>query len=124
MTARGGGDRWLFLTPEPEAELPDLVGRMAAALPGEPPPAVSDALLDELVRDGDFAAWVAQLRAVRELVERYAAVAPAADPLLARALDVLENHHLLALTVPDPDGRVAFERGAVLELAARAHGAV
>lgn len=121
MTARGGGDRWLFLTPEPEAELPELVRQMAAALPEEPAP-VSAARLDELVRDGRYTAWVDQLRAVRELTERYAAMAPSGDRVLERALDVLENHHLLALTVPDPGGAAAAERLAVQALAARVGG--
>lgn len=112
-----GDDRWLFLTPEPEAELPALAAAMAAAL-GESAP-VADAVMDELVRNGRYAGWVAELRAVRELVERYAAVARGGDPVLERALDVLENHHLLALTVPDPGGLMALERVAVRALTDR-----
>ncbi|HUZ83352.1 MAG TPA: hypothetical protein VMU66_01560 [Gaiellales bacterium] len=115
------GERWLFLTPEPEAELPAVAAAMAAAM-GEPgDPERERSRMDALVRDGGYQEWLAHLSAQRRLVDRYAARF-GDDALVRRALEVLENHHLLALTVPDPDGRAAAERGAVEAIAARAGG--
>lgn len=120
---RSPDDGWLFLTPEPEARLPELAAAMRAGL-GEPadPKGERDAV-DRLVRDGGYREWLDHLAELRRLVERYQR-ACGTDELVRRALEVLENHHLLALTVPDPGGRAATERRLVLAAAgaARAGG--
>lgn len=115
---RSREDGWLFLTPEPEARLPELAAAMRAGLGEAADPGRERDAVDRLVRDGGYREWLDHLAELRRLVERYER-ACGADELVRRALEVLENHHLLALTVPDPGGRAAAERRVVVAEAER-----
>lgn len=122
MTAVSAHDRWLFLTPEPEAELPPAVAALAAAL--DEPARSADRegkLVDELVQTGRYPEWLAYLRDRRLLLERYVDRF-GADELAVHVADVLHNHHQLALTVPDPSGAAERERELTLELLRRVRG--
>jgi hypothetical protein len=110
---RSRDQRWLFLTPEPEARLPELAAAMRTGL-GEPADLERERdVVDRLVRDGGYEEWLDHLAGLRVLVARYQR-AHGDDELVRRALEVLENHHLLALTVPDRNGRAAAERRLVV----------
>jgi hypothetical protein len=110
MTKTPTRDRWLFLTPEAEAELPSAVAALAAAL-GEPGRAEGDerSSLERIVVDGGSTEWLAYLRERRQLLERYVDRF-GADPLAAHVADVLMNHWLLALTVPGEEDGAETER--------------
>ena len=119
MTETPVRDRWLFLTPEAEAELPPAVAALAAAL-GEPGRAEDDerATLESIVVDGGYPEWLAYLRERRLLLERYVDRL-GADPLSELVADVLENHWLLALTVPGEEDAAETERSRIGELVRR-----
>ena len=100
MTQTPVRDRWLFLTPEAEAELPSAVVALAAAL-GEPGRAEEEerSSLERIVVEGGYPEWLAYLRERRMLLERYVD-RQGEDALSRHVADVLMNHWLLALTVP------------------------
>ena len=122
MWPLGGADqRWLFLTPEPEARLPELAAAMRAGL-GETGDLDGERdRVDRLVREGSYDDWLAHLAELRLLAARYQQ-AFGDDQLVLRTFEVLENHHLLALTVPDRNGRAAAERRLVVAAAERLRG--
>jgi hypothetical protein len=119
MTETPVRDRWLFLTPESEAVLPSAVAALAAAL-GEPGRAEDDerAALERIVLHGGYGEWLAYLRERRMLLERYVDRL-GADPLSELVADVLENHWLLALTVPGEEDAAETERSRIGELVRR-----
>ncbi|HYX85431.1 MAG TPA: hypothetical protein VE777_10725 [Gaiellales bacterium] len=110
MTETAVRDRWLFLTPEAEVELPAAVAALAAAL-GEPGRAAGDeeARLEAIILDGGYREWLAYLRERRTLLERYVERL-GGDALAAHVADVLMNHWLLALTVPGQEAEAEVER--------------
>jgi hypothetical protein len=115
-------DRWLFLTPEGESQLPAAVAALRAALDeaggGE---ADESARVERIVLQGGYADWLAYLRDRRGLLERYLARF-GADALAGHVVDVLWNHYLLALTVPGEEPAVDAERDRVRTLLHRIHG--
>jgi hypothetical protein len=113
MTGTPVRDRWLFLTPEAEAELPSAVAALAAAL-GEPGRAEGDerAALEGIVVHGGYREWLAYLRERRTLLERYVD-RHGDDALAGHVADVLMNHWLLALTVPGQEDEADTERSRV-----------
>jgi hypothetical protein len=115
-------DRWLFLTPEGESQLPAAVAALRAAL-DEPSggEAVEADHVERIVLTGGYADWLAYLRARRGLLERYLdRFGP--DALAGHVVDVLWNHYLLALTVPGSEPAVDAERDRVQALLHRIHG--
>ncbi len=119
MTETPVRDRWLFLTPESEAVLPSAVAALAAAL-GEPGRAeeAERAALERIVVEGAYGEWLAYLRERRLLLERYVDRL-GADPLSELVAAVLENHWLLALTVPGEEDGAETERSRIGELVRR-----
>lgn len=115
-------DRWLFLTPEPEAELPRSMAELANAL-GEQAPSADqhEQRVERIVTTGDYATWLAYMVEQRELLERYL-VRFGADERAGHVVDVINNHHQLALTVPDEAGVGDVERDRVAELMREIHG--
>ncbi len=113
MTETPVRDRWLFLTPEAEAELPSAVAALAAAL-GEQGRAEEDerSSLERIVVDGGYPEWLAYLRDRRKLLERYVD-RQGEDALSRHVADVLMNHWLLALTVPGQEPEAETERSRV-----------
>lgn len=91
---RFGRHDWLGLTPEVERFGPLLVERIAGAL-GEGGDALGEVRIEQLIRDGDAAAWLAYLAALTALVERGAAhgVAPLETAVLA---EILRDQYRLA----------------------------
>jgi hypothetical protein len=115
-------DRWLFLTPEGESQLPAAVVALRAALeePGGDE-AVEAAAVERIILDGGYADWLAYLRDRRGLLERYVErFGP--DALAGHVVDVLWNHYLLALTVPGEEPAVDAERDRVRTLLHRILG--
>jgi hypothetical protein len=122
MTHTDVRDRWLFLTPEAEAELPTAVAALAAALDeagrGE---SEETRAVEEIVTDGGYGDWLGYMRARRTLLERYVdRLGP--DALAAHVAEVLNNHWLLALTVPGREAEAAEERARVAALLRRVKG--
>jgi hypothetical protein len=115
-------DRWLFLTPEGESQLPAAVAALRAALdePGGGE-AAEAARVEGIILDGGYADWLAYLRGRRGLLERYLErFGP--DALAGHVVDVLWNHYLLALTVPGEESAVDTERDRVEGLLHLIHG--
>jgi hypothetical protein len=115
-------DRWLFLTPEGESQLPAAVVALRAALeePGGDE-AVEAAAVERIILEGGYADWLAYLRDRRGLLERYVErFGP--DALAGHVVDVLWNHYLLALTVPGEEPAVDAERERVGALLRRILG--
>ena len=115
-------DRWLFLTPEGESQLPAAVAALRAALDE---PAGGEQAETEGVEwislHGDYPDWLGYLRERRELLARYLDRF-GADALAGLVVDVLWNHYLLALTVPGEEPVVDAERDRVQVLLRRIHG--
>ena len=115
-------DRWLFLTPEGESQLPAAVAALRAALEE---PAGGEAAETErvewIILHGAYADWLAYLRERRELLARYLDRF-GAEALAGLVVDVLWNHYLLALTVPGEEPVVDAERDRVQALLHRIHG--
>jgi hypothetical protein len=115
-------DRWLFLTPEGESQLPAAVAALRAALdePGGDEAAEAE-LVERIILHAGYADWLAYLRDRRALLERYLdRCGP--DALAGHVVDVLWNHYLLALTVPGSEPLVDAERDRVQALLRRIHG--
>jgi hypothetical protein len=110
MTETPVRDRWLFLTPEAEAELPSAVAALAAAL-GEPGRAEGEerSALESIVVGGGYPEWLVYLRERRMLLERYVD-RHGEDALSRHVADVLMNHWLLALTVDGQEDEAETER--------------
>jgi hypothetical protein len=115
-------DRWLFLTPEGESQLPAAVAALQAALEepdgGE---AAETERVEWIILHGAYGDWLAYLRERRELLARYLDRF-GADALAGLVVDVLWNHYLLALTVPGEEPVVDAERDRVQALLHRIHG--
>jgi hypothetical protein len=122
LSAEERRDRWLFLTPEGESQLPAAVAALRAAL-DEPGGGEADeaARIEAIILDGGYADWLGYLRERRGLLERYLdRFGP--DALAGHVVDVLWNHYLLALTVPGEVAAVDAERDRVEALLHRIHG--
>lgn len=106
-------DRWLFLTPEGESQLPAAVTALRAALDEPEGDAAAEAdRVEQIILHGGYADWLAYLRDRRALLERYVdRFGP--DALAGHVVDVLWNHYLLALTVPGEEPVVDAERDRV-----------
>lgn len=106
-------DRWLFLTPEGESQLPSAVTALRAALdePGGDADTEADRV-EQIILHGGYADWLGYLRDQRALLERYVD-GFGADALAGHVVDVLWNHYLLALTVPGQEPVVDAERDRV-----------
>jgi hypothetical protein len=106
-------DRWLFLTPEGESQLPPAVTALHAALdePGGDADTEADHV-EQIILHGGYADWLGYLRDQRALLERYVDRF-GADALAGHVVDVLWNHYLLALTVPGQEPVVDAERDRV-----------
>jgi hypothetical protein len=115
-------DRWLFLTPEGESQLPAAVAALRAALDEPDGDAGVEAdRVEAIILHRGYADWLGYLRDRRALLERYVErFGP--DPLAGHVVDVLWNHYLLALTVPGEEPAVEAERDRVEELLHRIHG--
>jgi hypothetical protein len=115
-------DRWLFLTPEGESQLPAAVAALRAAL-DEPAGGERAEIerVEHIVLHGSYADWLAYLRERRQLLEPYLERFDA-DALAGLVVDVLWNHYLLALTVPGEEPVVDAERDRVQRLLHRIHG--
>ncbi len=115
-------DRWLFLTPEGESQLPAAVAALRAALGDVSGGEAAEAdHVERIVLSGSYADWLAYLRARRALLERYLDRV-GSDALAGHVVDVLWNHYLLALTVPGSETAVDAERDRVQALLHRIHG--
>jgi hypothetical protein len=112
-------DRWLFLTPEAEAELPAAVAALAAAL-DEPDRGAGEeeARLEAIIVRGRYRDWLEYLRERRTLLERYVDRV-GEDALAGHVADVLMNHWLLALTVPGHEADAEIERSRVADVLRR-----
>ena len=77
--------------------------------------------VEAIVTGGDYASWLAYMVEQRELLERYL-VRFGADDRAGHVVDVINNHHQLALTVPDEAGVGDVERERVAELMRGIHG--
>jgi hypothetical protein len=91
-------DRWLFLTPEIEREVPPLLEAI-----GQGDPGVEQRRIDLLIRSGTIARWFEYLRDCRRRLDDAAA---GADPAaVARLAEVLREQYLLvpALRSDEPD---------------------
>ena len=115
-------DRWLFLTPEGESQLPAAVAALSAALDETSGGEAAEAdRVERIVLTGTYADWLDYLRARRALLGRYVdRFGP--DALAGHVVDVLWNHYLLALTVPGSETAVDAERDRVRALLHRIHG--
>ena len=115
-------DRWLFLTPEGESQLPPAVTALRAALDEAGGDADTEAdRVERIILDGGYADWLGYLRVQRALLERYVdRFGP--DALAGHVVDVLWNHYLLALTVPGEEPAVDAERDRVESLLNRILG--
>ena len=106
-------DRWLFLTPEGESQLPSAVTALRAALDEPGGDADTEAeRVEQIILHGGYADWLGYLRDQRALLERYVDRF-GADALAGHVVDVLWNHYLLALTVPGEEPVVDAERDRV-----------
>jgi hypothetical protein len=115
-------DRWLFLTPEGESQLPAAVTALRAALDEPGGDADTEAgRVEQIILNGGYADWLGYLRDQRGLLERYVDRF-GADALAAHVVDVLWNHYLLALTVPGEEPAVDAERDRVEALLHRILG--
>lgn len=121
MTAVAARDRWLFLTPEVEAQLPAAVAALRAALDEPGPGELEEAdLVERIILGGGYAEWLAYLAERRELLERYVnRIGP--DALAALVAQVLNEQHMLSLTVPG-GGAAEAERVRAGELLRRTSG--
>jgi hypothetical protein len=92
-------DRWLFLTPEAEAELPAAVAALARAVGDRGwSEAGERETVERLIADGDYLAWLEYLGERRRLLERYLEQF-GADTVAAHVAVVLNEQHMLGLTL-------------------------
>ena len=106
-----GDDRWLFLTPEIEREVPGLVAALG----------VGDAQseqerIERLIHRGGIDDWFAYLRHCRALLER-AEVDEECQPLAERLAAVLREQYLLVPALREDEEHDAPERRRLEELA-------
>jgi hypothetical protein len=117
-----GRDRWLFLTPEAEAELPAAVAALHAGLGEASGGADGEAAqVERLVVHGRYPDWLAYLGERRALLERYLDRV-GADALAGHVATVLHEQSMLGLTVPGRGPRAEDERRRTAELLRRAVG--
>ncbi len=122
MTEVAPRDRWLFLTPEVEAELPAATAALAAALNEPGGSAAGEAeRLERIILHGGYGDWLDYLRGRRALLERYVQrVGP--DALAAHVATVLNEQSMLNLTLPGHERAAQVERDLIVELHRRING--
>jgi len=101
-----GADRWLFLTPEVEREVPGLLDRLDQGAR-----TMEERRIEELIHHGTVGSWFGYLRDCRARLER--AAGSGGDPAAARRLAlVLREQYLLVPSIrPElPDDRVELDR--------------
>ncbi len=98
------------------------MAELANAL-GEPAPSAAEhaARVEQIVTGGEYPGWLEYMVEQRELLERYM-VRFGGDERAGHVVDVINNHHQLALTVPDEAGVGDAERARVAELMREVHG--
>lgn len=90
-----GDDRWLFLTPEVEREVPELLERL-----GEGRAAEEQARIEAMVHRGSIGGWFGYLRECRRRLER-AVDAHGDDETSRRLAAVLREQYLLVPALRD-----------------------
>jgi hypothetical protein len=105
-----GDDRWLFLTPEIEREVPGLLAALGA---GEG--AVEQARIERLIHRGGIDEWFGYLRDCRARLER-AAVGDDLRPVAERLAAVLREQYLLVPALREDEEHDAPERRRLEEL--------
>jgi hypothetical protein len=108
-------DRWLFLTPEIEREVPGLLARI-----GEGDEAQEAARIEGLVHHGGIDEWFTYLRDVRARLER-ARIGPARVADAERLAAVLREQYLLVPALREDEERDAPERRRLEELEWTSH---
>jgi hypothetical protein len=110
-----GDDRWLFLTPEIEREVPGLV----AAL-GLGDAEAEQERIERLIHRGGIDDWFGYLRDCRGRLER-AAVDEELEPVAERLAAVLREQYLLVPALREDEEHDAPERRRLEELAWTSH---
>lgn len=105
-----GDDRWLFLTPEVEREVPGLL-----ALLGTGDAEAEEARIERLIHRGGIHQWFAYLRDCRARLER-AAVDEELRPVAERLAAVLREQYLLVPALREDEEHDAPERRRLEEL--------
>ncbi|MDX6553390.1 MAG: hypothetical protein QOH74_1878 [Gaiellales bacterium] len=104
-------DRWLFLTPEVEREVPVLLERL-----DEGRAEYEQMRIERMIHHGTIAGWFAYLRDCRQRLE-HAATARPDDEALARLAAVLREQYLLVPALRDEDPLDETEQRRLEELA-------
>jgi len=103
---RAGDDRWLFLTPEIEREVPSLLDRLDQGARG-----MEERRIEELIHRGTIDRWFDYLRDCRLRLERAAGSGGDAAAANRLALVLREQYLLVPSIRPElPDDRVELER--------------
>jgi len=110
-----GDDRWLFLTPEIEREVPSLLAALGA---GDAD--VEAARIERLIHDGHMQDWFDYLRDCRARLEA-AEVAGEQAASAERLAAVLREQYLLAPALRDDEAHDAPERRRLEELLWTSH---
>jgi hypothetical protein len=110
-----GDDRWLFLTPEIEREVPTLLAALGAGDAG-----VESARIERLIHDGRMQDWFDYLRDCRERLEAADATGDRSAPA-ERLAAVLREQYLLAPALRDDEAHDAPERRRLEELLWTSH---
>ena len=110
-----GDDRWLFLTPEIEREVPSLLAALGA---GEAD--VEAGRIERLIHDGQMQDWFDYLRDCRARLE-HAELAGEQAASAERLAAVLREQYLLAPALRDDEAHDAPERQRLEELLWTSH---
>ena len=110
-----GDDRWLFLTPEIEREVPSLLAALGA---GDAD--VEAGRIEQLIHDGRMQDWFDYLRDCRARLEA-AAVTGEQAASAERLAAVLREQYLLAPALRDDEAHDAPERRRLEELLWTSH---
>jgi hypothetical protein len=103
-------DRWLFLTPEVEREVPVLLERLE-----EGSAEYEQMRIERMIHHGTIAGWFAYLRDCRQRLE-HAAATHRDDQALARLAAVLREQYLLVPALREEDPRDEKEQRLLEEL--------
>jgi hypothetical protein len=103
-------DRWLFLTPEVEREVPALLERL-----GEGSAEAEQRTIERMIHHGTMAGWFRYLRQCRRRLER-AAAAHRDERAASRLAAVLHEQYLLVPALRDDDPMDDPERRRLEEL--------
>jgi hypothetical protein len=106
-----GDDRWLFLTPEIEREVPGLVAALGLGRAED-----EQERIERLIHRGGIDDWFAYLRGCRARLER-AEVGEELQPVAERLKAVLREQYLLVPALRENEEHDAPERRRLEELA-------